>query len=219
MTTFCTDTDLLHYEPNICRDAAFASQTLIAGTGNLAASVFTIASGSFHDAHLTPGQVIVLTGGTSGSYPIVTVDSATQLTISVLYDGLYPTSGEAEPSPPGTATGLAYVVRTFWPQRRIVSELIVAASGLDVADMEAATDQIVNPAALRHACTLGSLHLIYSALAAASAEPAEALLERVRDYERRYRAALRAARVQLDLDGDGHAEVVRPLNVLELQRV
>ena len=27
--TFCTDIDLLHWEPNILRDAAFASQTLI----------------------------------------------------------------------------------------------------------------------------------------------------------------------------------------------
>ena len=219
MTTFATDTDLLHYEPNLFRDAAFASQTLIAGTGDLAGSVFSISAGSFNAAHVTPDQVIVLTGATSGSYPIVSVDSATQLTLSVLYDGLYPTSGDPVPSPPGTASGLAYVVRTFWPQRRIVSELIVSACGLDPADVEAAAEQIVNPVALKHACTLGSLHLVYSALAAAAEEPTEALLDRVSEYERRYRAALRAARVQLDLDGDGHAEIVRPLSVVELQRV
>ena len=216
MTTFCTDIDLLHWEPNICRDAAFASQALISGTGDLAGSVFTIAAGSFATAHVTPDQVIVLTGGTSGSYPIVSVDSATQLTLSVLYDGLYPTSGDPVPSPPGTAAGLAYVVRTFWPQRRIVSELLLSACGLDPADAEAA-DAILNPTALKRPCTLGALHLIYSALAAAAAEP-DALMLRVAMYERLYRRALESARVHLDLDGDGVAEVVRALNVLELQR-
>ena len=63
-------------------------------TGNLAGDVFTIASGSFTAAHVAADQVIVLIGGTSGCYPIVTVDSATQLTVSVLYDGLFPTSGD-----------------------------------------------------------------------------------------------------------------------------
>ena len=45
MLTFCNDIDLLHWEPNILRDAAFASQTLISGTGDLAGSTFTIPSG------------------------------------------------------------------------------------------------------------------------------------------------------------------------------
>ncbi|MEO6436890.1 MAG: hypothetical protein ABIP55_14175 [Tepidisphaeraceae bacterium] len=217
MTTFCTDTDLLHFEPNLCRDAVFASQTLISGTGNLAGSIFTIATGSFTTTHVTPDQVIVLTGGTSGSYPIVSVDSATQLTLSVLYDGLYPASGNPVPSPAGTATGLAYVIRTFWPQRRIISEMLLTAAGLDPADAGAA-DKLLNPEALKNACTLGALHLIYSALAAAATDP-EPLLPRIATYERLYRGALGATRVELDLDGDGVAEIVRALNVVELQRV
>jgi hypothetical protein len=215
--TFCTDIDLLHWEPNICRDAAFASQTLISGTGDLAGTAFSVASGSFAAAHVTADQVIVLTGATSGSYPIVAVDSATQLTISALYDGLFPTSGDPTPTPPGTANGLDYVIRTFWPQRRIISELILTAAGLDPGDA-AAADKILNPSALVRPCTLGTLHLIYSALAAVAEEP-EHLLTRVALYERLYRAALRGARVELDLDGDGKADAIRTLGVLELQRV
>ena len=84
-------------------------------------------------------------------------------------------------------------------------------------DVEAA-DAILNPTALKRPCTLGTLHLIYSALAAAAAEP-DSLMLRVTMYERLYRRALDSARVHLDLDGDGVAEVVRALNVLELQRV
>jgi hypothetical protein len=215
--TFCTDIDLLQWEPNICRDAAFASQTLIGGTGNLAGTSFTIASGSFTTAHVAADQVIVLTGGTSGSYPIVSVDSATQLTISVLYDGLFPTGGSPVPTPPGTANGLTYAIRTFWPQRRIISELILTAAGLDAGDA-ASGDKIMNPAALVRACSLGTLHLIYSALAAVAEDPTD-LMVRVALYERLYRRALGAASVQLDLDGDGRADALRTLNVLELQRV
>src|SRR5438067_1973 len=124
--TFCTDIDLLHWEPSICRDAAFASQTLIGGTGNLTGTTFAIASGSFTAAHVTADQVLVLSGALNGSYPIVSVDSATQLTISALYDGLFPGGGDPPtPTPPGAATGLAFSIRTFWPQRRIISEMIL----------------------------------------------------------------------------------------------
>src|SRR5688572_6984732 len=121
MTTFCTDTALLAWEPNLPRDAAFASQTLLAGTGDLAGTTFTMDSaGSFTAAHVEANQVIVLTGGTSGCYPIVSVNSATQLTISVLWDGLMPISGDPTPSPIGTTIDLAFVIRTFAPQRRVI---------------------------------------------------------------------------------------------------
>ena len=217
MLTFCNDIDLLHWEPNLLRDAAFASQALISGTGNLAGSIFTIASGSFLAAHVAQDQVIILSGATAGSYPIVSVDGATQLTLSVLYDGLYPASGDPVPSPPGTANGLAYVIRTFWPQRRIVSELLLQAAGLDPSDPDA-EQKILNPDALTRACALGTLHLIHSALAAAAAEP-ENLNTRVELYGKLYRRALRAATVKLDLDLDGRLDTLRRLNVMDLERV
>jgi len=217
MLTFCNDIDLLHWEPNVLRDAAFASQALISGTGNLAGSTFTIASGSFLTAHIAQEQVIILTGATSGSYPIVSVDSATQLTLSVLYDGLFPTSGDPAPSPPGTANGLDYVIRTFWPQRRIVSELLLQAAGLDPSDPES-EPKLLNPEALQRACTVGTLHLIYSALAAAAEDP-ENLRMRVQLYERLYRRALRSATVKLDLNLDGRLDLLRRLNVMDLERV
>src|SRR3954468_10271705 len=88
MSPFCTDIDLLHWEPNICRDAAFASQTLMSGTADLAGTTLTISSGSFEDSNIEPGQVVVLSGAVTGSFPILSVDSATQLTVSVLYDNL-----------------------------------------------------------------------------------------------------------------------------------
>ena len=217
MLTFCNDIHLLHWEPNILRDAAFASQTLISGTGNLAGSAFTIATGSFLAAHVAQDQVIVLTGATAGCYPIVSVDGATQLTLSVLYDALFPISGDPTPSPPGTANGLTFAIRTFWPQRRIVSELLLQAAGLDPSDPDVEL-KIMNPDALRRACTLGALHQIYSAVAAAAEDP-EPFNFRTNLYEKLYRRALRTAAIKLDLDLDGRLDVLRRLNVLDLQRV
>ncbi len=219
--TFCTDTDLLHWEPNLLREAAFASQTLLTGTGDLAGTAFTvdgpIGAPSLLAAHVTPNQVIILTGGTSGSYPIVSVDSGTQLTLSALYDGLFPVSGSGVASPVGTADNLGFAIRTFWPQRRVVSDLLLAAAGLD--PMREDLDEVVKtPLALRKPAVLGTLQMIYSALAAAAAQP-EALATRADLYERLYRRALRTTVVELDLNGDGVADTARPLNVLQLQRV
>jgi len=217
--TYCTDTDLLHWEPDILRDAAFASQTLLTGTGDLAGTTFTLDSpGSFTTAHVTPTQVIVLSGGTpNGCYPIVSVDSGTQLTISVLYDGLFPTDGSPPvASPIATSADRAFAIRTFWPQRRVVSDLLLAAAGLDPSDPDV-DDKVTNPAALRKPAILGTLHMIYAALAAAAAEPA-APAARADLYERLYRRALRNTVVELDLNGDGEADTTRHLNVLQLQR-
>ena len=59
--------------------------------------------------------------------------------------------------------------------------------------------------------------MIYNALAAAASDPAS-FITRADLYEKLYRRAIRSAHVELDLDGDGQAEVIRPLNVLQLAR-
>src|SRR5438067_692194 len=135
--TFCTDTELLHFEPNICHDAAFVSQTLMSASGNLSGTTFTIASGSFTTSHVAAGQVIVFTSGTNGSFPIVSVDSATQLTISVL--------AESSSAPVGAGSSLPFVIRTYWPQRRVISELLQQAAGLDPTQDN--SSKIINAAA------------------------------------------------------------------------
>jgi hypothetical protein len=211
MSPFCTDTDLLHWEPALLRSALFVSQTLMSGSGDLSGTTFTVATGSFMSSHIEANQAIVLDGTINGSFPIVSVDSATQLTLSVLYDQLL--DENPEPSPIASATGVPFTIRTFWPQRQVISEMLVQAVGLDPDD----SGQIVNADALRRPCVLGAIQMIYSALAAAASEPAP-LNVRADLYERLYRRALRNTRVELDRDGDGHADVVRALNVLELKR-
>jgi hypothetical protein len=217
--TYCTDIDLLYYEPNIFRDAAFASQLLMAGTGNLAGTAFTIASGSFVAEHVAAQHVLTLEGAVAGCYPVVSVDSATQLTVSVMHEGLFPESGGGVASPVGTATGVAFAVRSFWPQREVVSALLNRAAGIgpEAVSDEMAAAEVLNAGALRRACALGTLQMIYSALAAAAADPSN-LSVRAEMYERMYRRALSGARVEIDVDGDGVGDVTRVLSVVELKR-
>jgi hypothetical protein len=219
MIPFCTDIDLLHWEPNILKDAAFASQTLISGTATLAGTALTIASGSFADAQVRAGEhAVVLSGGLAGTFPIVAVDSPTQLTISPLYDGLFPDGGAAvTPVPVGAGSGLGFVIRTFWPQRRVISELLLQAAGLEPTGSENAPGALVEPTVFCRPCALGTLNLIYGALSAAADAPAEFKV-RATIYERLYRRALRSTRVQLDLDGDGESDLTRELNVQDLVR-
>jgi hypothetical protein len=217
MQTCCTDIDLLHWEPNILRDAAFASQTLMSGTCDLAGSALTISSGSFITSNIEADQVIVLSGSIAGSFPIVSVNSATSLTISTLYDKLFPDSGNPAATPVGTGSGLSFVIRTFWPQRRVISEILQQAAGIIPGEIRTAGASIMNTEALRRPCLLGTLNLIYSALAAVADDPKE-LNVRADLYQRLYRRALRSTLVELDLNGDGRSECHRRLNSVELVR-
>ena len=214
---FCTDIDLLHWEPNIFRDAAFASQTLLTGSATLAGTTLTIAAGSLIASNVPADSVVVLAGTVAGSFPIVSIDSATVCTISVLYDQLFPESGDPEPAPVGTGSGLTFTIRTFWPQRRIVSELLSQAAGIAPTSDPFNAPQIVNPKALRRAAVLGSFHMIYSALAAATGAPDEYAV-RAELYQQLYRRALRSTNVEIDLNNDGVADERRQLNVLQLAR-
>ena len=86
---------------------------------------------------------------------------------------------------------------------------------MGAADEQAMT--ILNPKALKRPCVLGTLQMIYSAMAAVAADPAE-LRVRADLYERLYRRALRSARIEIDTNGDGEADGRRALNMLSLAR-
>lgn len=220
MTTYCDDIDLLSYEPHVFRDAAWASQTLFAGTADLVGTTLTLVGGGTLASTpvVGPRYVVVLNGtGVNGTYPIVTRVSNTQLTVSALYDDLLPSASVAGASPVGTAAGLTVAVRTFSPQAAVVSMLLTQACGIVEGVGDEQTVTIVNPGALRMPCVLGTLGMIFGTLAGATgADPN--LRARADLYDRAYRRAVRSVIARLDIDGDGVADVVRHLNVLEMTR-
>jgi hypothetical protein len=215
---FCTDTDMLYWEPNLFRDAATAAQLLLGGVASVAGAAVTFPSAVLVDAQVRPLQVIQFAGTSlSGAFPIISVDTDQTLTLSVVYDGLFPPDGTpGVPVHVGTAANQTFAIRTFFPQRQVVTQMLLQAAGLDPGAADAES-RVVNVEAMRRPCVLGALQLVYSAMAASALQPAP-FTSRADMYERLYRRALRSARVEVDTDDDGHADEVRPLNLLQLVR-
>lgn len=210
---FCTDTDLLRWEPQIPAEAAFSTQTLLNTTGSVSDTTLTIASGSFEAARVRAGFIACLSGAVSGCFPIVSVDSAVACTLSVMYDGL----DEAPPLPvsPGSSAGLTVAIRSFFTQRRIVSDLLSRMAGVEPGGPRS----IVNVEDFRKPCVLGTLHMIYNAMSTASFENRADLLIRAELYERLYRKSLRSVVAEVDTDGDGIANCRRHLRVIHFARI
>ena len=88
MAQFSDDVDMVRYEPILFGELCFANQVLISGEGGtLSGTTFTVAGVDFEAAQVSDGCVIYLRsadGVIDGCYEIVSVDSATQLTVSVV---------------------------------------------------------------------------------------------------------------------------------------
>lgn len=213
---YCTDTDLLRWEPTLFAEAAFASQTLLSADCTLGGTTLTLAGGaSFEASRVRAGHVATISGtAANGGFPIISIESATSATVSVLHDGL-------DALPPLTApivdaaAALRVTVRTFSPQRQIVSELLSWMSGI----RPGTAARVMNASVLRRPCALGTLHMIYNAMAAAAMQDSADLIVRAELYERLYRKSLRGVVVELDLDGDGRVDAQRALRLVQFARV
>src|SRR5438105_1830946 len=148
---FCNDVDLLYWEPEVVKEAAFASQTLDVGSGDVTGNSLAATSGlSFEDQKVAAGQVIVFSGAMIGCFPSTGVSGPFSLRFSALYDELFPDSG-SPPDSIGVAavTGVDFVIRTFWAQRKVVSDFLSQAVGIVPGTAQALTASVLNPRALR----------------------------------------------------------------------
>lgn len=211
---FCTDADLLHWEPLIAQEAAFASQTLLSAGATMGGTTLTIGIGSLEASRVRAGHIAVLSGSIEGCFPIVSVDSPSAMTLSILHEGLATDATQTAPLPTA-ASGLNVVVRTFGPQRQIVSELLAWMCGIDPASGAS----VLNADVLRKPCVLGTLHMIYNAMAAvAPADDRADLIVRSELYERLYRKSLRGVNVEVDTNGDGVADARRMPRLVQFTR-
>jgi hypothetical protein len=212
---FCTDADLLSWEPNLLAEAQFVSQALFSVSATLAQTLLTITTTTFDKHHVRAGDVVILSGAVEGCYPIVELQNETQCSLTRPQARYMQDPRLTSTSPVGVATsGLTATVRTFAPQRMVASELLSSLAGATAGSGRT----IVNPSVLRRSAVLGTLHMIYNALAAVSPDAAAELEVRSQLYEMLYRKSLRAAVVEIDTNGDGLADEVRHLRTAVLVR-
>ena len=168
----CTDTDLLRWEPRLAIDAGPAAQRLFDGRGRL--------DGRTLRGDLPPGcgEAIVVIG--DACYATLRADDAS-LVIGPAALGVVATM-------PAGGDDVAFGIRTFAAQRALVGAIVTRLGGHDAGRGRAA-DRV----ALRPAVVLGSLHLIYAGLAAATLDEHADWHVRAELYGRLYRRAMRAA--------------------------
>ncbi len=193
---FAKDRDLLVLEPGLFGEVNWVGQRLVAGTGTVSGTTLTLtqADAGLDDAGVGAGHVVLI-GGTG--YEVLARLSATEMTVSRLRAD----EGDA-PIAPAPVTGATVSVFTFAPQIGEVHRRTLRMLGVESAA------EIVNGAALSMLEALGALHLVYAG-ASAHAGPSSPAGQRADWYRQRYEAERRRVVAEVDVNGDGAAEVAR----------
>ena len=215
---FSSDRDLLVFEPRLFCDFAWPAQIMACGgDGVLAGTTFTTASGGLIEAGLAAGMVLTVrpADGPAAALEIVSIDSATQATVSTL---------RADPtSPPQAATiggnPLTWSVASFAPQAEAVAVEIIAHFGIAPANPTSrwTAADILNPQTLRPVSAYGVLSVVLAG-AANRGDPADGLWAKAMHYRTRFEQLLGQIELGLDRDTDGNAAEVRYGSAPRLRR-
>ncbi len=216
MSSFCQDRNLLSMEPIIFIASGFPSQKIAIGSdGALSGTTFTSASSDFSSASVAAGMVLCTytsIPAEGSAFEIVSVDSATTLTVSVLR-----ADTDATPVAPPAGTNLLFYVRTFQPQIATVSATLSEKlrQMTEVAGIAAADFADSNQ--LQIATAYGVLASVFVARAE-NAAASDANWIKAEHYRREYQKLQLQLRLVVDLDGDGRAEQTRTLGNVALRR-
>jgi len=165
MLAFSSDVDILKYEAVLFGDLHFPWQVLCEGAGGeVSGTTFSETSEDFVSAGVGAGGVIYLQsldGKLDGAYEIVSVDSATELTVSVLR-----ADGEGSAVGPGDASDVSYRVSTFGPQANEVGFGLTQYFGIRPGnpDSEYDASDILDTSVLRQASVYAVLASVYATL-------------------------------------------------------
>jgi len=208
MVRFSQDVDILRYEPVLFGELHLPWQVLCSGSGgSLSGTKFTADGADFVSAQVEAGGVIYLwsdDGLLDGPYEIVSVDSASELTVSVVR--AY--SQETAVAPPA-ASAVYYRIGTFAPQAEEVGFALTQYLGVGPGDPASglAAEDILEPELLRRLSVYGVLANVYAMWAGAERE--DRYWQKHRYWRQMYERARQRCRVRLDVGGDGVADVVR----------
>ena len=218
MKVFSNDIDLLRYEPALFAGSSFAGQTLCRGVnGQLSGTTLTAAGENFVSEQVAPGHVVYLSDGVGnidGAFEIVSVDSATQLTVSVLR-----ADRDGNPVAVGVGANLFYRIGTFDAIAGRVFFSLTAMLGMQpgLANSPYTLDDLLDAEVLREVSTLMCLERIYTGLYRVE-ETDGIYLEKRTHFRRLAEKTKTQTIVRFDLDNDdiyerslcgGYASLIR----------
>lgn len=209
MNSFSSDIDILKYEPSLFEDLYFASQVLISGTGGqIEGTNFSVAAIDFNNAKISAGMAIYLRSLDNlvdGVFEVVSVNSATQLTISVLRaDSQQETIGLPD------AQDVSFRVCTYQPQSSEMFLQLAQHFGLrpGISDGSYSVDDIQDVSVLRQVSVYGVLSIIFATLAGRAADNQENFWKKSKYYSQLFEKALQRCRITIDIGKDGAADSI-----------
>lgn len=217
MVSFSNDADILKYEPVLFGELHLPWQALTSGTGGtLSGTTFTASGADFVSVQVAAGGVIYLCSTDNlldGAFEIISVDSATQLTVSVVRAD----STDDAVAPPA-ATDITYRISTFAPQANEaafqLTEYFGIAPGNPASDLEA--EDIVDTSVLKRASVFAILSGVYAMLADQSED--ENFWKKSLYYRKLFGRARERCRLSIDTDSDGATDITRTGGALSLRR-
>ncbi len=208
MVSFSNDADILIYEPMLFGQLHLPWQVLTEGTGGaLSGTTFTASGEDFISAQVSAGGVIYLQsedGTLDGAYEIVSVDSATQLSVSIIRS-----DSQANAIAPPAATNVSYRVSTLAPQANEVGFQITEYFGIRPGNPSSDYDieDVLDTSVLRQASVFAVLSCVYAMLAGKADD--ENFWKKSLHYQRLFTRAKERTRLSLDLGTDGVVDVTQ----------
>jgi len=208
MVNFSSDVDILKYEPVLFGELHLPWQVLAAGSGGtLSGTTFAASGADFISALVMTGQVIYLQsadGSLDGAYEIVSVDSATELTVSVIR-----TDSSDAPIAPPAATGIFYRISTFGLQASEVgfqlTEYFGIGPGNPASDVD--VEDVIDTDVLKRASVFAVISSVYAMLASKTTD--ENFWKKSLHYQKLFERARERCRLSIDVDGDGVADITK----------
>jgi hypothetical protein len=208
MVTFSNDADILKYEPILFGELHLPWQVLAAGTGGtLSGTTFTATDADFANAQISAGGVIYLQsadGSLDGAYEIVSVDSTTQLSISVVRS-----DSQAPAVAPPTASDITYRISTFAPQANEVGYQLTEYFGISPGNLASDIDveDVLDTSVLRQASVFAVISCVYASLASKVKD--ENFWKKSLYYQKLFATARGRCRLSIDIGTDGLADVTK----------
>jgi len=208
MVSFSNDVDILKYEPILFGELHLPWQVLAAGSGGtLSATTFTASGADFVTAQVAAGGVAYLQsadGSLDGAYEIVSVDSATQLSVSVVRSD----SSEAAVAP-GSASDISYRISTFEPQANEIGFQLTEHFGISPGNpaSQIAIEDILDTSVMRLTSVFGVISNVYAMLASKSRD--DNFWSKSLYYQKLSAKARGRCRLSIDAGSDGVADVTK----------
>jgi hypothetical protein len=208
MVSFSNDADLLKYEPVLFGELHLPWQVLAAGTGGtVSGTTFTASGADFVGAQVAAGGVIYLRSADSsldGAYEIVSVDSATQLSVSVIR-----ADSEAAAVAPGAATDISYRIGTFGPQANEAAFQLTEYFGISPGNpaSDIGVENVLDTSVLKQASVFAVISSVYAMLASKTKD--ENFWKKSLHYQKLFAKARGRCRLSIDAGSDGLLDVTK----------